>query len=178
MIEVKEKRPLSVLFLSGGNSVRSIMAEAILNREGIGRFQAFSAGSHPNDRVHPRALDVLSKLNFDVSQLHPKSCLEFAGPNAPPLDFVFTVCDSAVEMSCHVWPGHPVTGHWEIPDPTAQRGNEAEVNLAFADAFRMLSRRVVIFTSLPVQSLDQLSLRKQLDLIGGRKDDFKRTNAA
>ncbi len=142
------------------------MAEAILNREGRGKFRAFSAGSHPKGEVHPYALDLLRKLNFDVSRLRSKSWSEFARPEAPKLDFVFTVCDDAAAEACPVWPGQPMTAHWGVPDPAAATGNEAEVRLAFADAFRMLNNRISIFVSLPLRSLDTLALQKQLDSIG------------
>jgi protein-tyrosine-phosphatase len=160
----------NVLFLCTGNSARSIMAEAILSREGWGKFNAFSAGSQPKGEVHPYALDLLHKLNFDVSRFRSKSWSEFARPEAPKLDFVFTVCDNAAAETCPVWPGQPMTAHWGIPDPAAATGNEAEVRLAFADAFRMLNNRISIFVNLPFRSLDTLALQKQLDSIGKSKD--------
>jgi arsenate reductase len=177
MVDENRKKPLSVLFLGGSNSARSIIAEAILNREGMGRFQAFSAGRAPNGKVHPATLDLLSKLNFDVSRLQSKSWLEFVGPDAVPLDFIFTVCDAAADTAGTAWPGNPMIGHWGLPDPTVARGKDPEIHLAFADAFRMLNNRIVIFTSLPIRSLDQLSLRRQLDLIA-RRDDSSRSAAA
>ena len=160
----------NVLFLCTGNSARSIMAEAVLNREGRGKFRAFSAGSHPKGKVHPYALDLLRKLNFDVSGVRSKSWSEFARADAPKLDFVFTVCDNAAAETCPVWPGQPMTAHWGIPDPAAATGNEAEVRLAFADAFRMLNNRISIFISLPIRSLDKLALQRQLDSIGRTRD--------
>jgi arsenate reductase (thioredoxin) len=160
----------NVLFLCTGNSARSIMAEAILNRTGLGRFRAFSAGSHPKGRVHPHALDLLDKLHFDLSSLHSKSWTEFAASGAPKLNFVFTVCDNAASEACPVWPGQPMTAHWGVPDPAEATGNEAEIRLAFADTFRMLSNRINIFISLPIRSLDALALQKQLDAIGKTKD--------
>jgi protein-tyrosine-phosphatase len=163
-------RPFNVLFLCTGNSARSIMAEAILNREGRGNFRAFSAGSQPKGHVHPCTIDLLRKLNFDVSGLRSKSWHEFSGSGATPLDFVFTVCDNAAGESCPFWPGQPMTAHWGVPDPAAATGNEAEIRLAFADAFRMLSNRISIFVSLPLRSLDRLSLQRQLDSIGKSKD--------
>jgi arsenate reductase (thioredoxin) len=159
-------RTYNVLFLCTGNSARSIMAEVILNRAGQGKFRAFSAGSQPKGQVHPYALDLLRRMNFDVSGLRSKSWSEFAKPDAPKLDFVFTVCDNAAAETCPVWPGQPMTAHWGVPDPAAATGNEAEVRLAFADAFRMLSNRINIFVSLPLRSLDALSLQRQLDAIG------------
>ena len=170
MIATPERKPFNVLFLCTGNSARSIMAEAILNREGRGKFRAFSAGSQPKGRVHPYALDLLRKLNFDVSGFRSKSWSEFARPDAPKLDFVFTVCDNAAAETCPVWPGQPMTAHWGVPDPAAATGNEAEVRLAFADAFRMLNNRISLFVSLPLRSLDKLTLQKQLESIGKTKD--------
>jgi arsenate reductase len=156
----------NVLFLCTGNSARSIMAEAILNRVGQGRFQAFSAGSQPKGHVHPYTIDLLKRLNYDVSKIRSKSWLEFSMSEAPKLDFVFTVCDNAAAETCPVWPGQPATAHWGIPDPADAKGNEAEQRLAFADAFRMLNNRINIFVSLPMKSLDQLNLQRRLDEIG------------
>jgi arsenate reductase len=163
------KASFNVLFLCTGNSARSVMAEALLNREGRGHFRAFSAGSQPKGHIHPYTLDLLRRMNFDVSGLRSKSWLEFSGPDAPKLHFVFTVCDNAAAETCPVWPGQPTTAHWGVPDPAAATGNEAEIRLAFADAFRMLSNRINIFVSLPIRSLDQLSLQRQLDAIGKTK---------
>ncbi len=159
-------RVYNVLFLCTGNSARSILAECILNREGKGRFKAFSAGSHPKGRVHPFALDLLKKMNHPTAGLRSKSWEEFARADAPPLDFVFTVCDDAANEVCPVWPGQPMTAHWGVPDPAAADGTEAERHLAFADAYRMLNNRISIFVSLPLRSLDRLSLQKRLDEIG------------
>jgi protein-tyrosine-phosphatase/DNA-binding transcriptional ArsR family regulator len=163
-------RPYNVLFLCTGNSARSIIAEAILNREGRGNFRAHSAGSQPKGVVHPYTLDLLRKLNFDVGGFRSKNWSEFAGADKPPLDFVFTVCDNAAGEACPYWPGQPMTAHWGVPDPAAATGNEAEVRLAFADTFRMLSNRISIFVSLPFRSLDKLTLQRQLDSIGKSKD--------
>jgi protein-tyrosine-phosphatase len=163
-------RPFNVLFLCTGNSARSIMAEAILNREGRGNFRAFSAGSQAKGRVHPNTLDLLRKLNFDVIGFRSKTWNEFAGPDAMPLDFVFTVCDNAAGEACPLWPGQPMTAHWGVPDPATATGNEAEIRLAFADTFRMLSNRISLFVNLPLRSLDKLSLQRQLDSIGKAKD--------
>jgi protein-tyrosine-phosphatase len=162
-------RPRTVLFLCTGNSARSIMAEAILNREGKGKFRAYSAGSQAKGRVHPYTIDLLRKLNFDIGGFRSKNWSEFARPDAPKLDFVFTVCDNAAAEACPVWPGQPMTAHWGIPDPAAATGNEAEIRLAFADAFRMLNNRISIFVSLPIRSLDKLALQKQLESIGKSK---------
>jgi protein-tyrosine-phosphatase len=163
-------RPFNALFLCTGNSARSIMAEAILNREGRGNFRAFSAGSQPKGVPHPYALDLLRKLNFDVSGLRSKSWNEFSGPQAPQLDFVFTVCDNAAGETCPFWPGQPMTAHWGIPDPAAATGTETQIRLAFADAFRMLSNRISLFASLPLRGLDKLTLQQQIDAIGATKD--------
>jgi len=169
-MKTDDRRVFNVLFLCTGNSARSIMAEAILNRAGQGRFQAFSAGSQPRGDVHPYALHLLEKLHYDVSGLRSKSWHEFAAPGAPKLDFVFTVCDHAAAETCPVWPGQPMIAHWGIPDPAAATGNEAEIRFAFADALRMLTNRINIFISLPFRSLDQLALQKQLDAIGRTRD--------
>src|SRR6201998_4688485 len=147
------KAPFNVLFLCTGDSARSIIVEVLLNRAGQGKFRAFSAGSQPKGKVHPYALDLLRKLNFDVSGLRSKSWKEFSGPDAPKLDFVFTVCDNAAAETCPVWPGQPMTAHWGVPDPAAAVGKEAEIRFAFADALRMLSNRINIFVSLPLRSL-------------------------
>jgi protein-tyrosine-phosphatase len=157
-----------VLFLCTGNSARSILAESILNREGRGRFRAFSAGSHPKGQVHPFALELLKKMNHPTTGLRSKSWDEFAAPGAPALDFVFTVCDNAANEVCPIWPGQPMTAHWGVPDPAAADGSEAERHLAFADAYRMLSNRISVFASLPLRSLDRLTLQRRLSEIGQR----------
>jgi arsenate reductase len=162
-------KPYNVLFLCTGNSARSIMAEVVLNRSGQGKFRAFSAGSQPKGQVHPYALDLLRRLNYDVTGLRSKSWKEFSGPDAPQLDFVFTVCDNAAQEVCPLWPGQLMTAHWGVPDPAAATGTEAELRFAFADALRMLTNRINIFVSLPLRSLDQLTLQKQLDSIGKTK---------
>jgi protein-tyrosine-phosphatase len=159
-------RPFNVLFLCTGNSARSVMAEAIVNKLGAGKFQAFSAGSQPKGRVHPETLKLLASLGFDIARFRSKSWGEFAKPGAPPLDFVFTVCDNAAGETCPVWPGQPMTAHWGIPDPAAVGGSEVEVALAFKDAFRMLSQRIGIFAALPIRALDKLSLQAKLKDIG------------
>ncbi len=156
----------NVLFLCTGNSARSILAECILNREGKGRFRAFSAGSQPKGQVHPFAIELLKKLNHSTAGLSSKNWEEFAAPDAPVMDFVFTVCDNAANEVCPVWPGQPMTAHWGLPDPAAAEGTEAERHLAFADAYRMLLNRISIFTSLPMRSLDRLAIQKRLDEIG------------
>ena len=163
---MSDGRLFNVLFLCTGNSARSIMGECILNRLGLDRFKAYSAGSHPKGQVHPEALKLLTGLHYDVSGLRSKSWEEFAKPGALALDFVFTVCDDAAQETCPVWPGQPMTAHWGIPDPAAVTGTPSEVALAFADAYRMLNNRISIFTALPFRSLDRLALQKKLDAIG------------
>jgi len=163
-------RPFNVLFLCTGNSARSIMAEAILNKIGAGKFRAFSAGSQPKGRVHPEALQLLQSLGYDISSFRSKSWSEFADPGAPLLDFVFTVCDNAAGEVCPVWPGQPMTAHWGVPDPAEAKGTPAEVALASKDAYRMLNQRIGIFTSLPLRSLDRLSLQSKLREIGRMED--------
>lgn len=158
----------NVLFLCTGNSARSILAEAIMNREGQGHFKGFSAGSHPKGQVHPFALDLLKQMNHPVEGLRSKSWEEFAAPGAPQMDFVFTVCDSAANEICPVWPGQPMSAHWGLPDPAEAAGSETEQRLAFADTYRMLRNRIGIFVSLPMKSLDKLSLQKRLEDIGRR----------
>jgi arsenate reductase (thioredoxin) len=160
------EQPFNVLFLCTGNSARSIMAEAILNKLGAGKFRTFSAGSQPKGRVHPEAIRLLQSLGYDVSGFRSKSWSEFAEPDAPPLDFVFTVCDNAAGETCPVWPGQPMTAHWGVPDPAEATGTPAEIALAFKEAYRMLERRIGIFVALPLRSLDQLSLQKKLRDIG------------
>jgi arsenate reductase (thioredoxin) len=160
------ERPFNVLFLCTGNSARSIMAEAILNRDGLGRFKAFSAGSHPTGEVHPYTIQLLQKLNYPTAELCSKSWDEFATADAPKLDFVFTVCDDAANEVCPIWPGQPMTAHWGVPDPARATGNEAERRLAFADAYRMMNNRIGIFINLPIASLDRLSLQSKLAEIG------------
>jgi arsenate reductase len=162
-------RPFNVLFLCTGNSARSILAEAILNRLGTGRFNAFnafSAGSHPNGRVNPHALQLLQRLGFDTAQLRSKAWDEFAAPGAPELDFVFTVCDNAAGEVCPVWPGQPMTAHWGMPDPAAVQGTEVEIATAFRDTFRGMERRLQLFAALPIASLDRLSLTNKIREIG------------
>jgi protein-tyrosine-phosphatase len=156
----------NVLFLCTGNSARSVIAEAILNRIGMGQFRAFSAGSHPKGHVHPETVRLLQSLHYETSALRSKSWSEFADPGAPLLDFVFTVCDNAAGETCPVWPGQPMTAHWGIPDPAQATGTPAEIALAFKEAYRMLERRLGIFVSLPLRSLDRLSLQSKLRDIG------------
>jgi len=156
----------NVLFLCTGNSARSVLGEAILNRLGQGRFRGFSAGSQPKGAVHPYTLDLLRKFNHPTEGLRSKSWDEFAAPGAPPLDFVFTVCDSAAAETCPIWPGQPMTAHWGVPDPATVEGSEALKRAAFADAYGRLHNRISIFVSLPLGSLDRLALKRRLDAIG------------
>src|SRR5262249_61155196 len=160
------ERPFNVLFLCTGNSARSIMAEAILNKLGQGKFQVYSAGSQPKGQVNRHALHLLESLGHDTSRFRSKSWNEFAKPGAPALDFVFTVCDNAAGEICPVWPGQPMTAHWGVPDPAEAKGSPAEIALAFKDADRMLHHRIGVFTALPIRSLDHLSLQHRLQEIG------------
>lgn len=165
-----EARPFNVLFLCTGNSARSIIAEAIMNRDGLGRFRAFSAGSHPKGAVNPAALRLLEGLHHPTGELRSKSWDEFERADAPRLDFVFTVCDDAAAEVCPIWPGQPMTAHWGMPDPAAAAGSTAEIALAFADTYRMLSNRIGLFMALPLAALDTLSLQRRLDQIGQRRE--------
>ena len=156
----------NVLFLCTGNSARSIMAEAILNHRGKGRFAAFSAGSHPSGQPRPEALRQLESAGLSTAGLRSKSWNEFAAPDAPRLDFVFTVCDNAANEVCPYWPGQPMTAHWGIPDPAAVKGSPDEIARAFRDAFVVLDRRIGLFLSLPLGTLDELAIRRELNNIG------------
>ena len=160
------ERRYNVLFLCTGNSARSIMAEALLNYWGRGRFRAFSAGSHPKGEVHPLALDVLTRNRIPIEGARSKSWDEFATADAPPLDFVFTVCDRAAQEMCPMWPGQPMTAHWGIQDPAAVEGTDEQKARAFNTSFRELDARLKIFTSLRLDALDRLALQRQLDEIG------------
>lgn len=160
------EKPFNVLFLCTHNSARSVIAEAVLNSLGVGRFRGFSAGSMPSGQVHPYALELLQRLNYDVKHLRSKSWDEFAADGAPKLDFVFTVCDNAAKEACPYWPGQPMTAHWGLPDPSAVAGSESERRYAFADTHRMLHQRISIFVNLPLASLDRLTLQAKLDDIG------------
>lgn len=165
--------PYNVLFLCTGNSARSILAEAILNRMGAGRFRAYSAGSMPKGQVNPHALRLLAKLDYPTEDLRSKAWDEFSRdlhPEAPQLDFVFTVCDNAAGEACPIWPGQPMSAHWGIPDPADAQGTDAEIALAFADAYRMLANRIEIFVNLPFATLDRMSLQRRMDDIGQLQD--------
>jgi protein-tyrosine-phosphatase len=158
----------NVLFLCTGNSARSILAEAILNRIGTGRFRAYSAGSHPKGEVNPHALELLKRLDYDVSPFRSKPWDEFAATGAPKLDFVITVCDSAAGEVCPIWPCQPVTAQWGMPDPAAAKGTPSEIALAFADTYRMLDNRLSLFANLKMAGLDRLSLQKSVAEIASR----------
>ncbi|HEY1414764.1 MAG TPA: arsenate reductase ArsC [Caulobacteraceae bacterium] len=162
--------PLNVLFLCTGNSARSIMAEAIMNREGRGRFHAFSAGSQPKGEINPHAIDLLRSLHYPAENFRSKSWDEFEQAGAPKLDFVFTVCDDAAAEVCPIWPGQPMTAHWGMADPAAATGSPAEVALVFADTYRMMNNRITLFMNLPLATLDKLSLQRRLNEIGKRRE--------
>jgi arsenate reductase len=158
--------PYNVLFLCTGNSARSIIAEALLNYWGKGRFRGFSAGSHPKGQVLPSTLDVLRRNHLSTEGLRSKSWDEFAEPDAPALDFVFTVCDNAAKEVCPIWPGQPMTAHWGIPDPAAVEGAPEQIEKAFREAFMMLDRRISLMLCLPLASLDTFAIKKEIERIG------------
>lgn len=156
----------NILFLCTGNSARSIMAEAIMNRKGAPNFTAYSAGSHPSGKVRLEALRLIEAASLSTVGLHSKSWDEFAKPDAPVMNFVFTVCDNAANEVCPVWPGQPITAHWGVPDPAAATGTPLEIDRAFSQAFSILDRRITLMLSLPLASLDSLALKSELDNIG------------
>jgi arsenate reductase len=156
----------NVLFLCTGNSARSILAESLINHLGRGHFRGFSAGSHPKGTVHPIALELLNQVGLPTEGLRSKPWDEFAAPGAPRLDFVFTVCDNAAGEVCPYWPGQPITAHWGVPDPAAVEGSETQKRTAFRNALKALESRIKIFTSLPIASLDRMTLKERLDAIG------------
>ena len=158
--------PCNVLFLCTGNSARSILSEAILNHKAHGRFHAFSAGSHPSGKVRPEALHQLELAGISTQGLRSKSWDEFAAPGAPHIDFIFTVCDNAANEICPIWPGHPVSAHWGVPDPAAVSGSPEQIARAFQDAFTILDRRIGLLVSLPTSQLEGLALKNELDKIG------------
>lgn len=161
--------PFNVLFLCTGNSARSVFAEAILKKEGRGKFNAFSAGSNPKGVIHPYTLDLLRTLNHPTTEIRSKNWDEFAKPDSQSMDFVFTVCDDAANEVCPIWPGQPMSAHWGVPDPVQATGTEAEIRLAFAESYRMLKNRISAFVNLPMASLDRLSLKREIDAIGKSK---------
>ena len=160
------KNRYNVLFLCTGNSARSIMAEAIMNRKGFPNFTAYSAGSHPKGSVHPAAIRQLEIAKLPTNGVRSKDWSEFAEPDAPKMDFVFTVCDNAAKEVCPVWPGQPITAHWGVPDPAAAEGTPEEIDKAFRDAFMILERRISLMLCLPLASLDTLTIKKEVDRIG------------
>jgi arsenate reductase (thioredoxin) len=159
-------RIYNVLFLCTGNSARSILAESLIEHWGKGKFRGFSAGSFPRGLVHPRAIDLLQTLGLRTAGLRSKSWDEFAQPGAPVMDFVFTVCDQAAEEVCPIWPGNPISAHWGVPDPAAVEGSRIEQRNAFREAFRMLERRIKLFAVLPLDKLDRLAIKRNVDEIG------------
>ena len=156
----------NVLFLCTGNSARSIMAEAIMNQKGFPNFKAYSAGSHPKGAVHPAAIRQIEAEKLPNAEYRSKDWSQFATPDAPKLDFVFTVCDNAAKEVCPIWPGQPMTAHWGVPDPAAVEGTSEQIAKAFRDAYMMLDRRIALFLSLPISSLDNLAIKKEIDRIG------------
>jgi len=167
----------NVLFLCTGNSARSILAEAILSREGQGRFRGYSAGSQPADSINPNTLTLLKALGYDTAPFRPKSWDEFGAPGAPVMDFIFTVCDDAAGETCPVWPGHPATSHWSIPDPAKATGTHAEISEVFDETYRLLATRIAAFVSLPLTKLDRVALHHHLDDIS-RMDGGAASSAA
>lgn len=165
------EQPFNVLFLCTGNSARSVLAESILNKIGNGRFKAFSAGSHPSEAINPHVLEFLEKRNFPTADLRSKSWNEFAAPDGPALDFVFTVCDNAAGEVCPVWPGQPVTAHWGVEDPVSVDGDDDAKRKAVLTAFALLNHRISLFASLPIAKLDAMSLKKELDEIGRMREN-------
>jgi protein-tyrosine-phosphatase len=164
--QAADQKPYNVLFICTANSARSILAEAAMNSMSKGQFKAFSAGSNPSGVVHPMTINVLKDLRLDTGFARSKSWDEFSRPDAPYMHFVFTVCDTAAGEACPLWPGHPLTGHWGVPDPKLTKGTEAEIALAFANTYKMMARRIGIFLALPHASLDKLALKSEIDAIG------------
>lgn len=156
----------NVLFICTGNSARSIMAEAILNKQGAGRFRAYSAGSHPAGEVNPHAIGLLERNRFKTAGLRSKNWEEFAAPDAPRMDFVLTVCDKAAGEVCPIWPGQPMSAHWGVEDPAAVKGSDETIQRAFTDCLAVMTRRIALLTVLPIEKLDKLALKKELDAMG------------
>lgn len=165
-LDVMAKRPFNVLFICSGNSARSIFAEAILNRTGGDRFTAYSAGTRPGSQLNPFAVEVLKRNGLETDRLRSKHVSEFETPDAPKMDFIFTVCDAAAAEECAPWPGQPITAHWGVPDPVKATGTEAEKGLAFAKAFSELNRRIMAFSALSIEQLDRVALQRSVDSIG------------
>lgn len=160
----------NVLFLCTHNSARSVIAEALLNRHGLGKFKAYSAGSQPSGKINPFVEMLLKKMNFDMSQFRSKNWDEFAKPGAPKMDFVFTVCDDAAGEVCPIWPGQPMTAHWGFPDPSSATGSDAEKAAFTADVYRMIERRIQVFANLPLAALSKLEIQRKLDEMGKTKE--------
>jgi arsenate reductase len=171
MSEMPRKVAYNVLFLCTGNSARSIMAESLLNQWGKGRYHAFSAGSHPKGHVHPLTIELLQRLKLPTAHLRSKDWQEFARPDAPALDFVFTVCDQAAGEVCPVWPGQPITAHWGFPDPAAFEGSEAERRFMFGDVFRQIENRIKIFCALPIERLTRLAIQHEVRQMGRKPSE-------
>lgn len=171
-------RPYNVLFLCTGNSARSILAEALINHLGHGKFRAFSAGSFPKGQVHPLAIELLHSIHLPTDNLRSKSWDEFAAKDAPPLDFIFTVCDNAAGEVCPIWPGKPMTAHWGIADPAAVEGSDAKKRAAFRQALAELEARIKLFVNLPIKSLDRMTLQQELRTIGHANADKTLTDAS
>ncbi|MBX9747299.1 MAG: arsenate reductase ArsC [Hyphomonadaceae bacterium] len=163
-------KPFNVLFLCTGNSARSVIAEALMNRMGNGKFKAYSAGSMPKGEVHPQTLKLLDSMGYDTTQFSSKSWDVFAGADAVHFDFIITVCDNAANETCPVWPGKPVAAHWGLPDPAAVTGTDSEIALAFADTYRMMANRIKVLCALPIASLDRLAVKQEMDKIGRKPD--------
>ena len=173
---VMANKAYNVLFLCTGNSARSLMAEAIIEREAPGLFRGFSAGSKPAEAPHPYTIDLLKRLNHNTEQMRSKDWSEFAETGAPEMDFVFTVCDQAAAETCPIWPGQPMSAHWGIPNPVEASGTESEQRLAFSEAYRMLRNRIMIFVSLPIDTLEGFALQERLDEIGKMADRTSETS--
>ncbi len=163
---MSDPRVFNVLFLCTGNSARSILAEAIMEREGMGKFKVYSAGSHPKGMIHPIAIEVLKMMNHNPEHYRSKDWAEFAAPGAPDLDFVFTLCDEAAAEACPYWPGQPISAHWGMPDPALATGSDAEIHQVFYDTYRMLRNRISLFGALPIASLEATKLQKAVEEIG------------
>jgi arsenate reductase len=171
-------KPYNVLFLCTHNSARSVLAEAIMNKIGAGKFHAFSAGSQPRGAINPNTLKLLTQLGYDTGELRSKSWDEFAKAGAPEIDFIFTVCDDAAGEVCPVWPGKPLTAHWGVADPSAAKGSELEVAMAFQEAYRLLHRRIELFAALPIRGLDTMTLKARLREIGREEGATEKAKSA
>jgi arsenate reductase len=171
-------KPYNVLFLCTHNSARSVLSEAIMNRIGAGKFVAYSAGSQPRGAINPNSIKLLDQLGYDTGNLRSKSWDEFAKPGAPEIDFIFTVCDDAAGEVCPVWPGKPLTAHWGVADPSAVKGSDLEVAMAFQEAYRLLYRRIELFAALPIRGLDTITLKARLREIGREQGATEKAKSA